>query len=92
VCDDPWGDAYSIVPVELDWRADGGVAHWNGDTGVKFTHFPVIHCRKGSIGYKLERKGLSLIYTSDTKPEKVCPAGERPQADRRVHPRDDRTA
>ena len=26
---------------------------------MKITHFPVIHCRKGSIGYKLEWKGLS---------------------------------
>ena len=40
-------------------------------TGVKITHFPVIHCRKGSIGYKLEWKGLSMIYTGDTKPEHI---------------------
>jgi ribonuclease Z len=72
VSDDPWGDGYAIVPVELDWRAEGGVAYWNRATDVKITHFPVIHCRKGSIGYKLEWKGLSMIYTSDTKPEKVC--------------------
>jgi ribonuclease Z len=72
VSDDPWGDGFSIVPVELDWRTEGGVAYWNSATGVKITHFPVIHCRKGSIGYKLEWKGLSMMYTSDTKPEKVC--------------------
>jgi ribonuclease Z len=39
---------------------------------VKITHFPVVHCRKGSIGYKLEWNGLSMVYTSDTKPEKNC--------------------
>jgi len=26
----------------------------NKDTGVKITFFPVIHARKGSVGYKLE--------------------------------------
>jgi len=76
VPDDPWGDGFSIVPVELDWRTEGGVAYWNRHTGVKITHFPVIHCRQGSIGYKLEwRKPgggvLTMIFTSDTRPETV---------------------
>lgn len=71
VSDDPWGDGFSIVPIELDWREEGGIAYWNRNTGVKITHFPVIHCRQGSIGYKLEWRGLTMIYTSDTKPEKV---------------------
>lgn len=70
--DDP-RDAYALVPIELDWEKVGGVAYDNGATGVKITHFPVIHCRKGAMGYKLEwtREGntLSMIYTSDTKPE-----------------------
>jgi ribonuclease Z len=70
VADDPWGDGYAMVPVELDWRKVG-VAYDNRATGVKITHFPVIHCRKGSIGYKLEWQGLSMIYTGDTKPERV---------------------
>ena len=72
--DDPWGDGYALIPIELDWREVGGVAYNNAATGVKITHFPVIHCRKGSVGYKLEWKTprgetLSMIYTSDTKPE-----------------------
>lgn len=71
VSDDPWGDAYAMVPIELDWARVGGVAYDNKETGVKITHFPVIHCRKGSIGYKLEWNGLSMIYTGDTKPERV---------------------
>jgi ribonuclease Z len=69
VSDDPWDDAYAMVPIELNWRKVGGVAYNNPTTGVKITHFPVIHCRKGSLGYKLEWNGLSMIYTSDTKPE-----------------------
>jgi ribonuclease Z len=58
-----------LVPIELHWKTVGGVAYDNGDTGVRITHFPVIHNRKGSIGYKLEWRGLSMIFTGDTKPE-----------------------
>jgi ribonuclease Z len=72
-------DAYAIVPIQLDWE-NGGVAYDNPDTGVKITYFKVIHARKGSIGYKLEftppgvpgAKTLSMIYSSDTKPEMLC--------------------
>jgi ribonuclease Z len=74
VCDDDPDDGYAIIPIELDWRKYGkkegdNVAYYNQDSGVKITHFPVIHCRKGSIGYKLEWNGMSMIYTGDTKPE-----------------------
>jgi len=74
VWDEAPDDAYSLVPIELDWTKYGevpgdNVAYHNRETGVKITHFPVIHTRKGSIGYKLEWNGLSMIYTSDTKPE-----------------------
>ncbi len=74
VWDDPPDDGYAIVPIELDWRKRGqiagdNIAYNNPQTGVKITHFPVIHCRKGSIGYKLEWNGLSMIFTGDTKPE-----------------------
>lgn len=71
--DDPH-DGYAMVPIELDWRKYGkvegdNIAYYNEKTGVKITHFPVIHTRRGSIGYKLEWNGLSMIYTGDTKPE-----------------------
>ena len=75
VGDDLPGDAFALVPIELDWTkyGEGGaqdnVAYHNPTTGVKITHFPVIHTRRGSIGYKLEWKGLTMIYTGDTKPE-----------------------
>ena len=77
VSDDPPHDGYAMVPIELDWES-GGVAYWNRETGVKITYFKVIHARRGSVGYKLEwtppkypDKTLSMIYTSDTKPEKL---------------------
>jgi ribonuclease Z len=72
--DDSPRSGYALVPIELDWQKYGkregdNVAYYNEKSGVKITHFPVIHCRQGSIGYKLEWNGLSMIYTSDTKPE-----------------------
>jgi ribonuclease Z len=77
VGDDPPTDGYALVPIELDWTKYGkvrgdNVAYYNPTTGVKISHFPVIHCRKSSMGYKLEWNGLSMIYTSDTKPECHC--------------------
>ncbi|MBP8304371.1 MAG: MBL fold metallo-hydrolase [Phycisphaerae bacterium] len=74
VGDDDPSDGYALIPIELDWTRRGdvegdNVAYHNPESGVKITHFPVIHCRKGSIGFKLEWNGLSMIYTGDTKPE-----------------------
>jgi len=77
VGDDPPGDGFALVPIELDWTKVGGVAYDNKATGVRITHFPVVHCRKGSLGYKLEWNGLSMVYTSDTKPEWNCVAAAR---------------
>ena len=45
VGDDPPDDAYALVPITLDWQKIGGVAYSNQATGVKVTHYPVIHCR-----------------------------------------------
>lgn len=74
VGDDSPDDAYALVPIELDWTQVGGVAYNNASTGVKITHFPVVHARRGAMGYKLEWTTpsgvpLRMIYTSDTKPE-----------------------
>ncbi|MDQ5988191.1 MAG: Ribonuclease BN [Syntrophus sp. SKADARSKE-3] len=73
-------DGYAIFPIELDWSKRGDIqddnlAYNNAATGVKITHFPSIHCRQGSIAYKLEwtipssgGKTLTLIFSGDTKP------------------------
>ncbi|WP_242343811.1 hypothetical protein [Anaeromyxobacter terrae] len=71
VGDDPPGDGFALYAIELDWTRVG-VAYENHETGVRITHFPVVHARKGSVGYKLEWNGLSMIYTSDTRPETMC--------------------
>jgi ribonuclease Z len=35
---------------------------------VKIYAFPVVHCIDGSLGYRLEWKGLAFAYTSDSEP------------------------
>jgi ribonuclease Z len=65
---DDANDGYAIVPIQLDWTKTG-IAYENN--GVRITHFPVIHNRRGSMGYKLEWNGLSMMYTSDTRPSRV---------------------
>ena len=77
-------DGYALIPIELDWTKYGegfrpgsdtirdNVAYENLKSGVKITHFPVIHAREASMGFKLEWNGLSMIYTGDTKPETHC--------------------
>jgi len=84
--DDPYQDANALIPIELDFiksgqgfRADGvtrdNVAYMNTNTFATVSHYPVIHNRKGSMGYKLEwtppgaTKPLTMLYASDTKPE-----------------------
>ena len=72
--DDPL-DGYALVPIELPYDQEG-VAYNNSTTRAKVTHFPVVHARRGSIGYKLEwqtpdGRTLTMIYTSDTRPETV---------------------
>lgn len=59
-----------LVPIVLDWRLSPGPAY--NYNGVTITHFPSVHCRAGSMAYKLvwnSPKGdLSMIFTGDTKP------------------------
>jgi len=38
------------------------------EDGVKIYAFPVVHCIEGSLGYRLEWKGLVFAYTSDSEP------------------------
>ncbi|MCY3022048.1 MAG: MBL fold metallo-hydrolase [Planctomycetota bacterium] len=59
-------DGYKVVAHELPYKQDPGVAY--DSNGVKITHFPAIHARDGSISYKLEWEGLSMVFTGDTKP------------------------
>lgn len=62
----PGNDGYDIIATELPWQTVGGTAYESN--GVKITHFPAAHDRNGSISYKLEWNGLSMIFSGDTKP------------------------
>jgi len=57
---------YDIEVTELPYMEVGGIAYQ--ENGVKITHFPAIHDRDGSISYKLEWNGLSMVFSGDTKP------------------------
>ena len=59
-------DGYEIIAKELPYMTVGGVAY--EENGVKITHFPAVHDRNGSISYKLEWNGLSMIFSGDTIP------------------------
>ena len=59
------GDGYDLVPHELPYM-ESGIAY-QAD-GVTIRHFPAIHDRDGSISYRLEWKGLSMVFSGDTKP------------------------
>jgi ribonuclease Z len=73
---DDFNDGYAVVPIELKYDEIGGQAYKNAATGLTITHFPVVHTRRGAIGFKVEWDGpdgrRSMIYTSDTKPETNC--------------------
>jgi ribonuclease Z len=65
------GDGYDLVPHELDYMADPGLAYDGaGADGkpVKIKHFPAIHAREGAISYRLEWNGMSMVFSGDTKP------------------------
>ncbi len=66
---DDFNDGYAVVPIELDYKTVAGQAYFNESTGLKISHYPVVHTRAGSIGFKVEWNGLSMLYSSDTKPE-----------------------
>ena len=60
------GDGYDLEAHELRYMENPGIAYSNN--GVTITHFPAVHARDGSISYKLEWNGLSMVFTGDTKP------------------------
>jgi ribonuclease Z len=38
------------------------------ENDVQIYAFPVVHCIEGSLGYRLEWKGLTFVYTADSEP------------------------
>jgi ribonuclease Z len=64
------GDGFDLFPTELPYMDNPGLAYSDPVNGVTITHFPAIHARNGSISYKLEWNGLSMVFTGDTKPNR----------------------
>lgn len=62
------GDGYDIIAKELPYMTVGGEAYNQND--VLITHFPAAHARNGSISFKLQWNGLSMVFSGDTKPNK----------------------
>jgi ribonuclease Z len=83
---DAEGDGYDIFATELNWINGDSSEFWTTNSaipkphsdkwiayeknGVKISFFPAVHDRNGSISYKLEWNGLSMIFTGDTKPNR----------------------
>lgn len=58
-------DGYDINATELPYMNVGTAYEANG---VRITHFPAVHARDGSISYKLEWNGLSMVFSGDSRP------------------------
>jgi len=47
--------------------------------GVTISSFPVVHIMKGAVGYRLDYKGRSVVYSGDTRPceslQNACKGG-----------------
>ena len=53
--------------------------------GVKISSFPVIHIMNGAVGYRLDYKGSSVVFTGDTRPSKTVVEACKGGADLLIH-------
>jgi ribonuclease Z len=51
--------------TEVPWDRTSAVYDRNG---VQITSFPVIHILNGSVGYRLDYNGRSVVFSGDTRP------------------------
>tara|TARA_Y100000588_G_scaffold136518_1_gene150255 strand:- start:211 stop:1338 length:1128 start_codon:yes stop_codon:yes gene_type:complete len=56
-----------IIAHEFDFSNPGVVYEGNG---VKITAFPAIHISDGAVSFRLEWNNLTIVYSSDTNPNK----------------------
>jgi len=57
-----------LIPTEVPYDKPATVYERNG---VKISSFPVIHIMNGAVGYRLDYKGSSVVFTGDTRPSKT---------------------
>ena len=65
----PTGQGHEIDVHEFDFRDNGGVC-WDKD-GVKVIHWQRSHAKDGASGYRLEWKGMSVVWTGDGRPSRL---------------------
>jgi len=53
-----------IITHEFDWEKTEVVYD---EDGVTITSFPAVHAMAGSVSYRIDWKGMSIIYSGDTK-------------------------
>jgi len=53
-----------IITHEFDWATTQVVYDENG---ITVTSFPAIHAMAGSVSYRIDWKGMSIVYSGDTK-------------------------
>ena len=57
-----------LITTEIPYDKPAKVYERNG---VKISSFPVIHILNGAVGYRLDYKGSSVVFTGDTRPSKT---------------------
>jgi ribonuclease Z len=57
-----------VIPTEVPYDKPATVYERNG---VRISSFPVIHILNGAVGYRLDYKGGSVVFTGDTRPSKT---------------------
>ena len=64
----PVGQAWDLEVHEFDFRDNGGVIY--DKDGVTVRHWERSHAKDGASGYRLDWNGLSVVWTSDGRPNR----------------------
>ncbi|OLL18752.1 MULTISPECIES: guanitoxin biosynthesis MBL fold metallo-hydrolase GntH [unclassified Rhodococcus (in: high G+C Gram-positive bacteria)] len=65
LCGHPGQSGAHTVTTEVPWDRTATVYERNG---VQVSSFPVIHMQNGSVGYRLDYNGRSVVFSGDTRP------------------------
>jgi ribonuclease Z len=71
-----------LIPREVPYDKPATVYERNG---VKISSFPVIHILNGAVGYRLDYKGSSVVFTGDTRPSKTTLEACKGSVDLLIH-------
>jgi ribonuclease Z len=68
LCGHPGQSGAMMIPSEVPYDRAAVAYERNG---VTITSFPVIHLVNGSVGYRLDYAGRSVVYSGDTRPTRT---------------------